>query len=238
MLQRLLLGTQVSRAANIIASSKKTMVFTGAGISASADVPTFRDTNGLWTNEDVAFFGSPDAWLTDPWRCWNAYENFRLDVTAKVPTAAHWFVSLLEDMDGVVTFTSNVDSLHLKSASNAKEIHGCLRRARCMACHEVVVLPENTMQHNPACPSCGNWLRHDVVLWDEQVRHTDELAEALEECDALLLIGASGDVTDVEGMARRMKERGKNVVEINPKDRKSTRLNSSPVSESRMPSSA
>jgi len=224
MLQQLLLGRQTSKAANILASSKRMLIFTGAGISASAGIPTFRDTDGLWTNEYLAFFGFPEAWKIDPWRCWNMYEKFRVSVATAQPTTSHWLVSLLEEQGGATTFTSNVDSLHLKSSSNAKEIHGCLRHARCMACKEVVFLPEEMSQHNPACPSCGNWLRHDVVLWDEQIRHTEELADSLEQSDTLLLIGASGDVTDVEGMARRMRERGKKIIEINPNPTSATSL--------------
>jgi len=207
-----------SKAAKILSSSKKTVIFTGAGISASAGIPTFRDVGGLWTTEEVAFFGSPEAWYTDPWRCWNAYESFRVSSDGKSPTPSHWAVSILEDtLKEVKTFTSNVDSLHLASGSRAKEIHGCLRQARCMMCMTPVSLPKGSVLKNPACPSCGNWLRHDVVLWGEEVRLTEELEEALNQADVLLLIGASGDVTDIERMAETMKRSGKKVIEINPK---------------------
>jgi NAD-dependent deacetylase len=206
-----------SKAARILSTSKKTVIFTGAGISASAGIPTFRDVGGLWTTEEVAFFGSPEAWYTDPWRCWNAYESFRVSSDGKSPTPSHWAVSILEDtLKEVKTFTSNVDSLHLASGSRAKEIHGCLRQARCMMCMTPVSLPKGSVLKNSACPSCGNWLRHDVVLWGEEVRHTEELEEALNQADVLLLIGASGDVTDIERMAEKMMRRGKNVIEINP----------------------
>jgi NAD-dependent deacetylase len=207
-----------SKAARILSTSKKTVIFTGAGISASAGIPTFRDVGGLWTTEEVAFFGSPEAWYTDPWRCWNAYESFRVSTSGKSPTPSHWAISTLEDtLKGVETFTSNVDSLHLAAGSKAKEIHGCLRQARCMMCLAPVVLPEGSILRNPACQSCGNWLRHDVVLWGEEVRHTDDLEVALSQADVLLLIGASGDVTDIERMAETMNHRGKKVIEINPK---------------------
>lgn len=56
-----------------------------------------------------------------------------------------------------------------------------------------------------------------MVLWGEPVRYTEELQEALGQADVLLLIGASGDVTDIEHMAETMKRRGKAVVEVNPR---------------------
>jgi len=203
-------------AAKILDSSKKITVFTGAGISASTGIPTFRDVGGLWTDEDIAFFGSPEAWAIDPHRCWILYEKFRLMTASAVPTDAHWFVSRLADVADVSLFTSNVDSLHKNSAMNAKEVHGTLRSARCTSCMKTTELPSKAMGH-PGCPACGNWLRHDVVLWGEPTRFTDELFESAEKSDCLLIIGASGEVTDTEELTVKARKAGVKVVEINTK---------------------
>lgn len=205
---------QSRSAAKILDSSKKITVFTGAGISASTGIPTFRDVGGLWTDEDIAFFGSPEAWAIDPQRCWAMYEKFRLMTAAAVPTAAHWFVSRLADIADVSLFTSNVDSLHKSSAMNAKEVHGALRTARCTSCMKITELADGAVTH-PGCPSCGNWLRHDVVLWGEPTRFNDELFESAEESDCLLIIGASGEVTDTEDLTASARKAGTKIVEVN-----------------------
>jgi NAD-dependent deacetylase len=203
-------------AVKILRSSKKITVFTGAGISASTGIPTFRDVGGLWTDEDIAFFGSPEAWLVDPHKCWIMYEKFRLMTSSALPTAAHWFISRLADEAQVLLFTSNVDSLHEKSAVKAKEVHGALREARCTACGKTTKLPSRNVGH-PGCPSCGNWLRHDVVLWGEPTRFNSELFESAAGTDCLLIIGASGEVTDTEELSALARKSGTKIVEINPR---------------------
>jgi len=131
-------------------------------------------------------------------------------------------LAVLADVVSTSLFTSNVDSLHEKTGAPVRTVHGTLRQAKCTACGEVVVLPESSSIH-PGCPSCGNWLRHDVVLWGEPTRNFDEFQQEVERADVILIVGASGEVTDIEEISRIAREMGKKIIEINPKKSPATK---------------
>ena len=207
---------KLKKAAGIIKDSRKIVVVTGAGISASAGIPTFRDRGGLWREEDIVKFGSPETWVTDPWTCWHAYESFRVSIDSAAPTHAHRFVRALEERLGARVATTNVDSLHARSGTSALEIHGTLRTLRCLACGAKTDTGRGKLVEHPACKDCGNWRRHDVVLWGEEVRHLDELEELTNEADTLLLIGMSGVVTSTKELSKAVNRGGGSVIEINP----------------------
>lgn len=206
----------IKKAAEIISRAKKLFIVTGAGISASSGIPTFRDKDGLWKKEDIVKFGSQETWISDPWTCWFAYEKFRLQIDAARPTLAHHFIKRLENLIDVQVATTNVDSLHHRIGTSALEIHGTLRTLRCMACQETSETILGVGVEHPACPKCGNWRRHDVVLWGENIKDFEKFESSVEEADTLLMIGMSGAVTSTKELSKRMKRKGGSVIEINP----------------------
>ena len=206
----------VKKACQILESSKKILVLTGAGISASAGIPTFRSTNGLWNNTDIQRFGSSETWLEDPWSCWFAYEKFRKLVDSLEPTKAHQAINQLSKILPLSIVTTNVDSLHKRSGTDAMEIHGTLRKLRCMSCGRQDELLHLEDVSHPACPACKNWRRHDVVLWNEEIKRFDEYSDLLETSDCLVLVGLSGVVTRTRELSSRFRKRNAKVIEINP----------------------
>lgn len=216
MLRSIFYNRHISEARKIIKSSNKIFVFTGAGISASSGIPTFRDKNsGLWTNDDVAKFGDPQTWDDQPKECWTAYEKFRSLTNAAVPTNAHNSLKVLTELKNrTVIVTTNVDSLHSKSGAPAYEMHGSLNEAKCKVCSNKIMLPDTIVAEQPRC-ECGGLYRHDVVLWGEEVRYTDVVYRAASCADCIILIGASGVVTDTHAMTKIAKASNKPVIEIN-----------------------
>jgi len=49
-----------------MATKKKLVVLSGAGISAESGLRTFREMGGLWEEYDVMEVASPQAWEKDP----------------------------------------------------------------------------------------------------------------------------------------------------------------------------
>ena len=70
----------------------------------------------------------------------------------------------------------------------------------------------------PTCPHCGGALRHDVVWFDEPLDPyvLDAAWRIADECDVMLVIGASLQVQPMAGLPWRAAYRGAKVIEINP----------------------
>jgi NAD-dependent deacetylase len=70
-----------------------------------------------------------------------------------------------------VVLTQNVDGLHKDAGStNVIEIHGTVRRLRCVRCaHREERADWAGLRIPPVCPSCGRAVRPDVVLFEESL---------------------------------------------------------------------
>jgi len=214
MIKTLLNKFKIDKAAKAISQSKKTFILTGAGISTSAGVPAFRGSGGLWTYEELQFLTAPQSWVLYPHKCWIAYEEYRKIVSKAQPTPAHYAIKALQDAQPVVVATTNVDSLHFKTGTVTYEIHGCLEELRCIGCKKVQEMPIQPLTTYPTC-RCTAWMRHDVVLFGEEVRHVRETDIALETSDVVIFVGSSGAVTDIGEMATWAQNNGKFVIDIN-----------------------
>ena len=197
-------------------SSRNIFIFTGAGASVESEIPTFRSAGGLWTKKEMVRLGYIESWIKDPETCWNTYESFRIFVDSKNPGPTHRIIRKLEEKLGARVATTNVDSLHFRCGTSAFEIHGTLRKFKCFSCSYRAEVPVGSASFHPGCPQCGNWLRHDVVLWGESVQRASEYKSFIESADLVLFVGMSGSVTDTGEIARNARLRGAFVVEINP----------------------
>lgn len=216
MFQNLINKLHIKKVAKVIAQSKNIFIFTGAGISASAGIPTFRGENGLWNRQELEFFSSPLSWQLYTYKCWTAYEKFRELTNSARPTQSHLAIKELQDITNVTVATSNVDSLHYRAGTPAYEVHGALDQIACMGCGHVIDMPTQALQSYPNCKKCASYMRHNVVLWEEPIRYTVEVKSAIQEADCIILIGMSGIVTDIGQIAKKAKEYQQYCVEINP----------------------
>ena len=93
----------------------KFVVFTGAGISKSAGIPTFEEIPGIKEKLSVDFKES------NPKEFEEAINLLKSNVKDKKPTKAHKILAKL----GLPIVTMNVDNLHTKAGSqNVIELHG------------------------------------------------------------------------------------------------------------------
>jgi len=178
------------------------VAFTGAGISASAGIATYRDLKSV---------GSSGAMATRA-ASFEAVKN-------AVPTLTHRVLKRLTDK-GLLTcvVTTNIDDLHAKSGliPNEKqliELHGNLFSERCDWCHTVYRRNFIVSQYTPleltrgnvplvspaserCCQSCGKELRCTVVGTNQLLYEPTYWAamEALSEAELALCIGTSHEV--------------------------------------------
>jgi NAD-dependent deacetylase len=146
---------------------------TGAGISASAGIATYRGENAgsSWTNSDLEKKSHADRYgnhLDELWdRHWGPlYETMQ----KSEPTVAHKAIAAFQKNHEAIIATQNIDDLHERAGSdNVAHVHGVME-VRCMKCK---TKPVNTTWDGdgaPVCTNCGSKkTRPDVVLFGENL---------------------------------------------------------------------
>ena len=131
--------TIVNSLAEKLLKSKKTVVFTGAGMSTESGLPDFRSPSGLWGKYRPEELASIEA-LNRNFENFAAFYRNRMDTLDEVrPNKGHLILAEWEKR-GLVSavVTQNVDGLHQAAGSkNIYELHGTLRDLRCQKCGAV-----------------------------------------------------------------------------------------------------
>ena len=212
-----------SRLMEELAQAERLVALTGAGMSTESGLPDFRSQQGLWRQYRPEELASVDALTARPLLFYEFYRK-RLEMLDSVsPNPGHEALAELERQGRLrLIVTQNVDGLHIAAGSrNVAEIHGSLRRARCHRCGrahapEVLRQPIPDFDSLPRC-ACGGLIRPDVVLFGEMLpqRAFARAVEAVETCNALLVVGSSLQVYPAASLPRIALERGARLWIIN-----------------------
>ena len=210
----------IQKAAKDILHSKKTIAFTGAGISVESGIPDFRGAQGLWQKYDPEEYAHIDAFYANPDKVWLMIkEMFSLIMAAK-PNPAHMGLAELERM-GLLSsvITQNVDGLHQAAGNtNVIEFHGTHRTLSCLKCSTKIEGTSLTLEDlPPRCSRCSSLLKPDVVFFGEPIPWEAQIMSFKESksCKAVLVIGTSAVVYPAATIPITAKERGAIVIEIN-----------------------
>ena len=210
----------IERAAEDILHSKKTIAFTGAGISVESGIPAFRGAQGLWEKYDPEEYAHIHAFHENPDRVWLMLkEMFSLIMVAK-PNPAHLGLAELERM-GLLSsiITQNVDGLHHAAGNrNVIEFHGTHRTLSCLKCSTKVDGNSLTLKDlPPRCSRCSSLLKPDVVFFGEPIPWDCQVLSMKESksCTTVLVIGTSAAVYPAASIPMMAKERGARVIEVN-----------------------
>jgi NAD-dependent deacetylase len=232
------------QAAEQVATARRVVVLTGAGVSAESGVPTFRGPEGLWRSHRPEELATPEAFARDPALVWEWYRWRRRKIAACTPNAAHQALARLAlGRPGVTLVTQNVDGLHARAAleeAQARaadpapamplELHGAIHRDRCHRCgvRSAPVAgaagpagdPPAPEPAVPACGACGGALRPDVVWFGELLdeRTLGAAFAAAEQADVCLVVGTSGVVYPAAALPSITRQAGGRVVEVNPEE--------------------
>jgi len=184
--------------AELIRNRQPCVVLTGAGVSTESGIPDFRSPSGMWAKFDPLEYASLEAFRADPRKVWSFYRPRIAMLTEAEPNAAHLALAELERLGFVqAVVTQNIDLLHERAGSReVVEVHGSIRSATCPACGDREPL-ERVLEllaeaDAPACPSCSELLKPDVVFFGELLSPaTIERAFELARGAALLLVAGS-----------------------------------------------
>lgn len=212
-------------AADILRSSRRGVVLTGAGISTPSGIPDFRSTgSGLWTRYDPFEVASLSAFRYNPHRFYDWVRSLVEGIFAAAPNEAHFAVARLEEHGYIQTvITQNIDVLHHRAGSkNVLEVHGSLRTATCVQCYRQYEAEKFLTEflesgEMPRCPHCKGILKPDVILFGEQLPAKTWLKaqEASKTCDVMIVAGSSLEVLPVAGLPMRALENGAHLIIIN-----------------------
>ena len=198
----------VEQLADLIRRRQPCLVLTGAGVSTESGIPDFRSPTGLWAHIDPMEYASLEAFRRDPRKVWSFYKPRVAMLTEAEPNPAHLALAELERLGFVhAVVTQNIDLLHERAGSReVVEVHGSIRTATCPGCGDshplAAVLELLEAAEAPACSSCGEILKPDVVFFGELLPAAAiNRAQALARGAGLLLVvGSALEVYPVAGL--------------------------------------
>ena len=208
----------MTRAAQVICQSKKTLALTGAGISVESGIPDFRSRGGLWERFDPIEYATIEAFQADPEKVWKMLEEVSVLLDQARPNPAHTGLGQLQELGLLHTIiTQNIDNLHQEAgATRVIEYHGNAKTLSCLQCNQKYDAQKLDGQTPPKC-DCGKILKPDVVFFGEPIPVTvlQESYDLASDCGALLVLGTSGEVAPANTIPQTAKMAGATVIEIN-----------------------
>lgn len=214
-----------ARACDLILSSSRTLLLSGAGVSTRSGIPDFRSPGtGIWEWADPLEIASVWGVRADPERFYRWLQPLAARIRAATPNPAHRGFARLQSLGLLHTLvTQNIDNLHEQAGSRPViHVHGSADSASCMGCHRPMELEyfwrhlEGTVEI-PLCDHCGGVVKPDVVLFGEELPAAD-LAQAQEEamhCDLVIVAGASLEVLPAGDLPLLAKRAGARLLILN-----------------------
>lgn len=199
-------------------------VLTGAGLSATSGLHTYRGEDGRWNAErpvtHADFRGDEDARM----RQWRRSLADGQSFDRAAPNEAHTLLARLAETRGAVIVTQNVDGLHRRAGTpetSLIEIHGRGDMAHCPSCGARSPLEAHRMSFDagvsPRCEVDGTPLQPSVILFGE--KPVDKVLRAAEaaarRCDLFIVVGSSLTVTPAAYLPLDAHHSGAKVVVVN-----------------------
>ncbi len=128
--------SQLDALAELLLHHPRLVALTGAGVSASSGIPTYRDDDGRWQRSDPIQHQDFIADAASRRRYWaRSMAGFRF-VADAAPNAAHHALAALEKAGHLdLLITQNVDRLHQRAGHhNVVDLHGRLDKVLCLEC--------------------------------------------------------------------------------------------------------
>ncbi|HSU04651.1 MAG TPA: Sir2 family NAD-dependent protein deacetylase [Acetobacteraceae bacterium] len=217
---------EIHQLRQMIASARRAVVFTGAGISTESGIPDFRSPGGIWTRQAPIYFdeflASDDA-RRESWR-----RRFEADpvLRAARPNRGHVAVAeLVREGKVAAVITQNIDGLHQMSGvadQQVIELHGNITYATCLDCaqrYTIGALREDFELNGraPRCDGCGGFVKTATISFG-QAMPVGPMQRAEQEtlaADLFLAIGSSLVVYPAAGFPELAKRSGAKLIIIN-----------------------
>ena len=212
--------------AALLRSSRRAVVFTGAGVSTESGIPDFRSPGGIWTKMMPIYFDEYVRSAEVRRESWRRRFDMEGTWTTVRPNAGHMAVSDLVKR-GIVShvITQNIDNLHQDSGVPSEkviELHGNTRYAKCLDCGarvEIVDIRKHFDQHGepPDCLFCGGIVKTATISFGQAMPEDemDRANRATLGCDLFLVLGSSLVVYPAAGFPLLAKRSGAKLAIVN-----------------------
>lgn len=187
---------------NLIKTSKKTIVLTGAGVSTESGLPDFRSKDGFWTkNKPIQF----QDYLDDEEKqrlSWSRNIELHKILREINPNIGHAFVEkVINFNEENLLITQNIDGLHQRSGIQEDkiiEIHGNAIEAKCLNCEKkakIIHFHEAIKTNNPLpkCLNCNGVVKVATISFGQPMNENDMLkaTKISSECELMIVMGSS-----------------------------------------------
>jgi len=214
------------RLRELIAASRRAVVFTGAGISTESGIPDFRSPGGIWSRHKPVYFDdfmASEARRRDYWRLKFLVDR---DIREAKPNTGHLAVAKLVRSGKVgYVITQNVDGLHQASGipeGQVIELHGNTTYATCLDCGKrfelgMIRTAFERDESLPACDRCRGIVKTATISFG-QAMPPDAMRRAEEAtlaCDLFLAVGSSLVVYPAAGFPELARRSGALLVILN-----------------------
>jgi NAD-dependent deacetylase len=211
-----------------LATARRIVVLTGAGISTESGIPDFRGPQGVWTKDPAAEKAAHIShYLADPavreraWRTRASSPAFTAE-----PNAGHRAIVDLERTGRLHTLiTQNIDGLHQAAGSDPSlvvEVHGTIREVVCLDCGDRAPMQAAldrvaAGEADPPCRRCGGILKSATISFGQSLVAADleRAMEAAHTTDLLLAVGTTLTVFPVADVVPLAVAQGAPVVIVN-----------------------
>ncbi|MBW1972715.1 MAG: RNA polymerase subunit sigma [Deltaproteobacteria bacterium] len=210
----------IEQAAQDIVNSKKSIAFTGSGISEESGIPTFRGGQGLWEKYDPMEYAHIQSFIKNPEKVWEMLAEMAEIISKAKPNPAHIALAELENMGLLeAVITQNVDGLHQMAGNkHVVEFHGSNQWLVCIKCgFRTEIKNYSPNDFPPKCERCLSILKPDVVFFGEAIPYNAQVKSMYlaKVSDLVLVIGTSAVVYPAAQIPITAKEYGAKIIEIN-----------------------
>lgn len=224
---------------DLVKNKKIIMFLTGAGISKSAGIPTFRDEDdGVWTigtdNYRPESTGTLGYFKGKPVDVWNWTLNLKRLCDSAQPTLSHQCIFEIEKLfpNNFAVVTQNVDGIDKRTGTkNVYEIHGNLTECRCVNDCTGLRFPYplptgengNYSLDDLLCPACKNALvRPHTMYFDEKYNerfyYMDTVLKMAKKTGLIVTIGTTGLTNLPLWIIKNALEKGACLVNVDVKE--------------------
>lgn len=219
---------KLTQVAQWITTSKKVIVFSGAGLSTESGIPDFRSPGGVWDkyNPEDFYFQNFLASEASREKYWQMATEMWEPIKKAPPNPAHLAIAEFEKLGKLdCVITQNIDGLHFKAGNSEEKVlqlHGTAIFVSCLSCkkrydREEIQERIKKGQRAPRCDDCGGLLKPATISFGQSMpeKETQEAYHRSSLCDLFIVIGSSLVVQPAASMPLVAKRNGARLVIIN-----------------------
>jgi NAD-dependent deacetylase len=211
--------------ADFLRAAKKTVIFTGAGISTGSGIPDFRGPQGVWTRRQPVYY--QDFMTSEAARIehWDYKLEGRDAFRDAQPNAVHHAIVRLEKAGKLRSvITQNIDGLHSLAGTSAErlvELHGTNALVECQSCHwrgdPQPHFEYFRLKRRPPVCECGGFLKPATISFGQNLepRELERAGQAAMEGDLVVALGSTLSVYPAASFPIIAAQRGVPYVVIN-----------------------